>query len=125
VTHYRWEAARSVVVKRTQGMEQLAGFVRDRVGPRFPLTHVDDPFALQFYLGTMRPIISFERAAELLRSGTPVFVVVRDVATLKGRLGPNGPTLYTLARWPESGEPFVQIVSNYPRLEWPPGSANE
>jgi len=116
--YYRRAALTNVYYKRTQGMQQLAAMVRERVGEQFPLTHIDDPFALQFNLGTMRRTVSFERAAELLREDTAAFVVVRDWSKLEKLLGVTANSLHQLAAWPSKGEPFVRIVSNYSRLEW-------
>ena len=119
----RWAAARNPFVRRTVGMEELARVIRDQGGDEFPLTHVDDPFALQFYLNTARPMVSFDRAARLLRDDSAAFVVVRDWAKLRASLGPDSPELHELARWPASGEPFVRIVSNHPKLELPAQAA--
>lgn len=116
--YYRHAALTNVFYRRTQGMQQLAAQIRDRVGEQFPLTHVDDPFALQFDLGKVRQTVSAERAAELLRGDAAAFVVVRDWSKLKKMLGVAATSMHELAAWPSSEEPFVRIVSNYPRLEW-------
>ncbi|HUJ10131.1 MAG TPA: glycosyltransferase family 39 protein [Verrucomicrobiae bacterium] len=118
ILYYRQAAQTNVYYKRTQGMQQLAATIRDRVGEQFPLTHVDDPFALQFDLGTMRQAVSTERAAELLRGNSAAFVVVGDWSKLKKLLGTAATSVHELAGWPASEQPFVRIVSNHPRLEW-------
>jgi len=113
-----WAASRTVYVPQTEGIIQLATQIRQQVGRQFPLTHVDDPFALQFYLGPMRRVVSFQRAARLLDGDAAAFVAVHDLARLESCRGTNAPSLHELARWPATGKPFVQIVSNHPRLEW-------
>jgi 4-amino-4-deoxy-L-arabinose transferase-like glycosyltransferase len=118
-----WSANRNTFVVRTKGIIQLATQIRSQVGAEFPLTHVDDPFALQFYLGSMRRVASFQRAARLLDGDAAAFVVVRDLASLEACRKTNAPSLYELARWPATEKPFVRIVSNHPRLEWTPSLA--
>ena len=100
----------------TIGMRQLAQEVRARAGDDVPLVYLDSPFALQFYLNTMRPQVSFAKAVQLLRGSAPVAVAVHDFTALQNNLGADAPALYELARWPASGEPFVRIVSNHPDL---------
>jgi 4-amino-4-deoxy-L-arabinose transferase-like glycosyltransferase len=118
VPYFQRVGRTNVYVLRTRGIEQLADAIREQVGEQFPLTHVDDPFALQFYLGVMRQTVRFERAAQLLKGDAAAFVVVRNVARLESLMGPNPPVLHELARWPATGEAFVSIVSNHPQLEW-------
>ena len=118
VFFYQRTERTNVFVQRTIGIRQFAAAVRATAGEEFPLTHVDDPFAFQFYLGPMRRMVSFERAAELLKGDAAAFVVVHDLAKLKDCLGTSVPTVSELARWPATGEAFVWIVGNYPRLEW-------
>ncbi len=103
-------------VKQTIGIKEMAASVQREVGAQFPLTHLDSPFAIQFYLNTVRTWVETEQAAELLRGDAAAFVVVRDFPSLETYLGTNA--IYTLLRWPASGDAFVQIVSNHPRLEW-------
>jgi 4-amino-4-deoxy-L-arabinose transferase-like glycosyltransferase len=110
---------KTIYVPETKGMIQLAALIREQVGRSFPLTHVDDPFALQFYLGAMRRVVSFQRAADLLDGDAAAFILVRDLAKLEScRQQNETKELYELARWPATDEPFVRIVSNHPRLEW-------
>ena len=115
---YKRTERTNVFVQRTIGIERFAATVCEAVGKDFPLTHVDDPFAFQFYLGPMRRTVSFAGAAELLQSDAAAFIVVRDLAKLKDCFGASLPTLHELARWPATGEAFVRIISNHPRLEW-------
>ena len=115
---YKRTERTNAFVKRTIAMEEFAATVRESVGEDFPLTHMDEPFTFQFYLGPMRRLVSFDRAAELLRGEAAAFVLVSDLARLKEHFGTDTHTLHELARWPATGEPLVRIVSNHPRLEW-------
>lgn len=99
-------------VQATLGAREVAATVRERWGGRFPLVHVDTPFALQFYLNTAWPLASFERAAALLRQDYPAYVSVSDYDRLVAELGADAPALYEITRWPTNGPPVVRIVSN-------------
>jgi 4-amino-4-deoxy-L-arabinose transferase-like glycosyltransferase len=99
-------------VQTTLGMRTLAEQVRERCGERFPLVHVDTPFALQFYLNTVRPLTTFERAAGLLSGRERTVVAVSQLDKLLAEFGTNAPTIYELARWPSNGRPSVQVVTN-------------
>jgi len=119
VIYHRVLLRRSHAVQKTLGMKQMAERIRGPLGEQFPLTHLDSPFALQFYLNTMRLQVPVERAAELLRGPAAVFLAVEDdYLDLVEALGTNAPPLQELARWPENDQPWVRIVSNHPRLEW-------
>lgn len=106
-------------IVRTVGMSRLAGEVRAQGGKDFPLVYVDAPFALQFYLNTMEPAVSMERATELLRGSPPAFAAVRDFPALQKQLGPAAAGVHEVARWPDAGEAFVRIIGNRPRLMRP------
>jgi len=71
-------------VVNTRGVERLARSIRERVGPEFPLVHVDTPFAFQLYLNTMTPLTSASEAAALLQRPAAAFVAVRDARTWIG-----------------------------------------
>lgn len=110
---------RSTQVQSTLGMREVAATVRERWGERFPLVHVDTPFALQFYLNTAWPLASFERAAKLLQQDDPAYVAVSDYDKLLAQFGAEAPTLHEITRWPAQGPPVVRIVSNRPPGERP------
>lgn len=97
-------------------MRDLARDIQGRFGERFPLNHVDSPFALQFYLNTARPQISTSRAAEILSGDYPAVVTVRDSAKLRSEL-PAATTLYEIARWPSTNKASVRVISNVPLPE--------
>jgi 4-amino-4-deoxy-L-arabinose transferase-like glycosyltransferase len=106
--------ARSTRVQATLGIRVVADRVRETLGAQFPVAYVDTPFALQFWLNTARPLISFDEAAALLQAKEPVVVAVSDFNELETSLRPNLPALYELARWPSNGTPVVRVVSNRP-----------
>jgi hypothetical protein len=106
-------------VVHTRGVERLARSIRERVGPEFPLVHVDTPFAFQLYLNTMTPLTSASEAAALLRRPAAAFIAVREARAITEALGPAAPPLHEVARWPAAGKPYVRVLSNHPRLEWP------
>jgi 4-amino-4-deoxy-L-arabinose transferase-like glycosyltransferase len=99
----------------TRGMQELARSIHARVGEAFPLVHVDSPVTLQLFLNRLTPLASPRQAADLLSGSDPVFVAVRDLPALQAA---SARPLIELARWPASGEPYVRVVSNHPRLEW-------
>ena len=108
-------------VQRTVAVRDFAREIQDGPGAQFPLTYVDSPFAIQFYLNTMRRQVPADRAADLLKGGVPAFVIVGDAEKyerIRERVGTNAP-LYEL-RYVSAGRgkyPFW-LVSNHPRLEW-------
>jgi hypothetical protein len=105
-------------VVRAHGMQALARSIRERVGDGFPLTHVDTPFALQFFLGSTAPLASVEQATRLLSGPDAAFIAVRDLEALERALAPSPVLLFVVAQWPAIGEASVRIVSNHARLEW-------
>lgn len=138
--HRRELLRHSTDVQRTVAIKDFADKIRNELGAQFPLTYVGrnppglNLFPLQFYLNTMRPHVTLDQAADLLRGPVPVFVVVgkaRDsmdqapdspsdpLARLKALLGTNAPPLHELARCSAQSKVLMRIVSNHPRLEWP------
>ena len=109
---------RGVRFEQTQGMQQLAAAVRQQTGENFPLVYVDTRFALQFFLNTFSPLVSPERAGQLLSGEAAVFVAVIDYDAVRSRLLNKSLQLYEVARWPLSDSPHIRIISNHPRLEW-------
>lgn len=105
---------RSPRVQETLEAQQVARLIVERLGADAPLTYVDSPFAVQFYLNRIRPPVSFQRAADLLRGNVAAWVVVRDFAGLEKQLGPDAPSLHEVAHWPVTGKPFIRVVGNQP-----------
>lgn len=103
-------------VLRSEGMKELAARITEAGGFQFPITYCRAPYALQFYRNEMRDNVTDDMAQEMLNGKTPVFVAVRDVARIDDFIST---TLCTVvARWPQTGTPFVAILSNQPALEW-------
>jgi hypothetical protein len=106
-------------VAATLAMRDAARALEGHVGPGFPLTHADTPFAFRYYLGQVRGGVTPDRAAELLRGDTPVFVALRERAPLDSTLAGPVDGSHEVWRWPLDGATGVRIVSNYPRFERP------
>jgi len=105
-------------VVNTRAAQELAGSIRQRVGPDFPLVHVDTPFALQLFMNTITPAAAPREAAALLSGPDAAFVAVRDPGIVRAALRAGAPPLHEVARWPENGAPYLRVLSNHPRLEW-------
>lgn len=108
--------AQSQAVQESLAARQAARLIAERLGADAPVTYVDSPFAVQFFLGHVRPTVSIERAAELLRGEDAAWVAVCDFAKLEAALGPNEGLVREVLRWPETGEPWIRVVGNHP---WP------
>ncbi len=117
--------SRSLSVQRTLGMKYLAGEIRTHVGENYPITYVDAPFAVQFYLSTLRRNASFQQAAAVLASDAPAFVLVQNYDRLIETAGTNL-VLHQLLVWTQkeeksarssSNRETVRLVSNRERLE--------
>lgn len=113
--HGHFLMRRSPRVTETSAARQTARLIREQLGPEAPLTYVDSPFAVQFYLNDVRPAASFERAAALLRGGAGALVVVRDVDRLRKQMGPDADRLHEILRLPPTGEPWIQVLGNQPQ----------
>jgi len=112
--HYLGPQSRTSIVRQTKALETLALQLARDPGADFPLAHIDDPMALQVYLNTWRPRISFEQAAELLRGTEPAFVAVANLPKLEAARKPNDPPMYTLT----DGQPCpARVVGNRPQFE--------
>ena len=118
----RFMPSSRALAEKTRGLEILARSIREKTGPEFPLTHVDTPFAFQFFWPTHRQNVSFARAARLLQQPIPAFVMVQNRSKLN-RLLSEGARPVELASWPQGREPFLSLWSNHPRLEWPEETA--
>jgi 4-amino-4-deoxy-L-arabinose transferase-like glycosyltransferase len=116
-------------ISQTTAVAQLADDIRTKVGADFPLTHVDDPFALCVDLNTMRPLYygaereqtgffdpsleiryDYAAAGRLLASDAAVYECVVNVDELRRHLPPGTP-FFDLA-----GNFVMHLVSNRPRL---------
>ena len=105
-------------VLETVALKKLAHDIEQTGGEEFPLTHVDDSMTLQFYLNTMRPRTSPERAAELLRGAEPAFVAIRNQTKLNAARKPDDLPWFTLLPDPAySNHCPTRIVGNRPELK--------
>ena len=108
--HYYWiSRPREPLSNQSEGMRQLAADITTKLGENPPLIHVDDPFALQFFLNTMKVMVAPEDAARQLAGTNPVYAAVCNVTNFTARL--DAP-VYIIARWPHNGEAFVTILGN-------------
>jgi hypothetical protein len=120
VQYHRLEA-REPGVRETLALARLATTMRSTLGDEIPLTYVDDtPFAFQLLLNTMRPTVSYDEAASLLRRDTPAVVAAAEPARLRRAVG-AGVTLHELARATDGTTTYLQVLSNRPALA--PGEA--
>ena len=122
VAVYRFVLLRySDSVQRTLAAREFTREIQRGPGAQFPLTYVDSPFALQFYLNTMHRQVSADRAAELLKGDAAAFVVVGDAEKyqrIRERVGTNG-HLHELRHVSVGrGKNPFWLLSNQPRLEW-------
>lgn len=103
---YYFKMGEETVIQRTLGMEHLARSVDG-----IPMIHVDTPFTLQFYLNTMKQLTSPEKAGEMLSGSNKIVVALCDFNLVWPWIK-EGVEIHELARWPESDEPFVRVISN-------------
>jgi hypothetical protein len=110
--------SREPLVQATVGLRELAVAIEESDGAQFPITHVDDPMALQIFLNTLRTPVSFERAAELLRGEEPAFVAVNDIDKLCQARRSGDPPFHVLLPQPQmnSSSP-THLVSNRTELK--------
>jgi hypothetical protein len=113
-----WSLASNRFVLRTSAVRQLASEIERRGGTEFPLTHVDSPMTLQFYLNTLRPAVPVERAARLLAGAEPAFVAVADRRALEAARAPGDPPWHVVLAAADA-----TIVGNRPELAAEDGSA--
>jgi hypothetical protein len=77
--------------------------------------YVDAPAALQIYLNTWQPRVSFEQAAENLRGENTVYVAVNDLSKLQKARGSNDPPIYVLfSKHADLSTGDTRIISNRP-----------
>ncbi|MCC7377626.1 MAG: glycosyltransferase family 39 protein [Verrucomicrobiales bacterium] len=98
------------VFAETRGCRLLAEEVLKQGGRYRPLLHLDTPYALQFYLGTMEFAATPSLAAAQLRSGEAKAVAVTAIGPLAAALGADAHRLKVVAGWPDTQAPRLQIV---------------
>jgi 4-amino-4-deoxy-L-arabinose transferase-like glycosyltransferase len=102
------------LAEQSTAVKLFAQAINDRWGPAFPLTHTDDPAALQVFLNTFNPPTTFARAADLLRGPEVAYVAVSDMNKLNAARRAGDPPIHTVL---QSGGPVasmrVGIVCNH------------
>lgn len=115
--NYLGPATRRHLIPETLAVRNLARDVVDLGGREFPLTHVDSPYAFQYYLNTLRPLVTAARAATLLRGPDPVFVAVTDPKVLAPYRLPGDPPWRVVLPHDDTARPTpIHIVSNQPEV---------
>ena len=115
--YHPWLQGYAKSAQKTLGMKYIAGEIRARVGENFPITYAGaPPYAVQFYLNTLRRNAKFKPAAAVLRSDAPAFALVEDYDRLLEEVGTNT-VLHELIRWTGKDESTVRLVGNRPKLE--------
>ncbi|MHB1306060.1 MAG: ArnT family glycosyltransferase [Limisphaerales bacterium] len=113
--YYLGPRAKRSNIPETIALRELARQVAKLGGRELPLTHVDSPMTLQFYLNTFRPPVSAARAAALLRGPDAVLLALADPALLDAQRLPDDPPLHAILPLPSTPGPTpVRIVSNRP-----------
>ena len=97
------------LVIKTEGMRTLAREIQKKTDEDVPLIYVDAPYSLQFFLNTMKIVVTPEEAARQLAGTNSFYVAVCNVTNVTAHL--SSP-VHTVARWPETGEAFVTILGN-------------
>lgn len=111
--------ARDPKVLLTAQVREFADSLRAEAGENFQLEYLDAPYALQFFLNTMRRNVSFETARDLLTAPAPAYVVAKNLDRFEKSTGLTTATLHAPARCPESGKPFLVVLGNRARFEPP------
>jgi len=108
------------LLHRTEGLRILAGQIEARLGRDADIVHVDTPYTLQFYLNTMKPQVTAEMAASLLKGPEPVVVAANDWGRIRRHMKKLEVPLYEIARWPAGGVPLVRVIGNQPTKDGQP-----
>ncbi len=103
-------------VVHTMGVRDLAQRLRAMPGIPLPVRTVGETNTFQFYMGTMdRRLSPEEGCASLAREGPVVVAVRRHEEFLQAARG-RGISPIEIARWPETGNPFIVVYTNRPEL---------
>lgn len=113
VVQYHYVARLDPDVQVTLALRHLATEI-ERAGGGDALEFAEAPPALQVVLNVLRPALSLEDAAMLLRNPAPAFIVVENPARLRRMLGPDAPPLYELAHGMLEDRPYLYVVANRP-----------
>jgi 4-amino-4-deoxy-L-arabinose transferase-like glycosyltransferase len=115
--------ARHPFVRQTMALKQMAATISAGGKREFPLSHVESPMTLQVYLNTLRPTISLDAAADLLRNPEAAFVVVNDAqALLALRKAGDAPWHDVLSSREYVHNKSATIIANRPTLVFATGA---
>jgi 4-amino-4-deoxy-L-arabinose transferase-like glycosyltransferase len=107
---YQFFSPRHPAVRMTIDVRQAARSIEKAGGEEFPLTHVaGSPYALQFYLNTMRPLVKEWRALRLLEGDEAAFIITANTENIMPTLNPR--TAHELLHVPLV-EHELQLISN-------------
>jgi len=81
VFHYQVDKPREVEI--TMAVRDMARSIEHDGGAQFPVTYAGAPFALDYYLNTMRAEVTAQRAAGLLAGPDAAYVAVCDRRSVK------------------------------------------
>jgi 4-amino-4-deoxy-L-arabinose transferase-like glycosyltransferase len=119
--YYFGPRAREPIIRQTVAVKKLAAELEQKGGKEFPLTHVDAPIALQVYLNTLRPRVSYERAAQLLRGSAAAFLAINDLKKLELAGSKEDKVQYQVLLSAGNGKTNTYIIGNRSTLE--PGNS--
>jgi len=108
----------SLRCKQTLAMRDLATRLRKSLGEKPPVTYVDAPFAVQFYLGYLQFDSTAPAAAASLNDTKSAYVVASERG-VRRVLDSTTNRVFTLFTWPKTGRPVVELLSNRPALARP------
>jgi hypothetical protein len=102
-------------IPRTLALKALAREIEAQRRKDVPLMYVDAPAALQIYLNTWQPRVSFEQAAENLRGKKRVYVAINDLSKLQTARRPSDPPIFILfPKQADLATRGTRIISNRP-----------
>ena len=122
--YYHSARAQDEATLRIAEAREIADFIRREVGSEFPLIHtagypnLDSPFALQFFLNTMRPNVWYHDVARALASDHAAYAIVRKWEHVEDNLGDDPPPIYEIKRWRAWAEHPWRLLSNRPQLRY-------
>jgi 4-amino-4-deoxy-L-arabinose transferase-like glycosyltransferase len=114
--NHHWLMRYSTKCQQTLAMRDVAALLRKELGDSPPVTYVDAPFAVQFYLGQLRFNTTIKAATEMLGRTDPIYIVASGSAAQRiSEAAASAP--FTLHSWPTEKAPFIRVLSNRPHFE--------
>ena len=96
-TQFEFTQKNRAVFEETRSLAALATAFRQSGHDLAKLQHVDPPYALQFFLGTMNRIVTAEVGAQHLQASRGHTLAVRDASALERALGADAARLRVVA----------------------------